>query len=352
MSSAIADYNNSTVYQRQQQEKADVAAGKVTHTDFLKLLTTQLTNQDPLNPMQDIDFTAQLAQLQALDEQMAMTKSMQAMRQDAQLQAGTNMIGKYISGTDTNGLAANGMVERVTQSDGTIYVELSNKQKVEVSTVSNIWNDANSMYQDLINSGNVIGTWVEAGVDSNNQPIRGIVEKVLIENGAVSLKLYGGKTITFDQITEMRAPTENEIYMYTLPDDLREQAELAGAMVDKGVTATDVNGDRVDGIVATAQIESGKVYLYLYDGTKILLDDVIGDPRTPTAQDASNSLKGLEVKFPDADGKTQTGIVTGAEDDPDGGGIVLLLEGGGKVFMKDVTNIKDPNAEEEDDSKK
>lgn len=348
MSSAIADYNNSTVYQRQQQEKADVAAGKVTHTDFLKLLTTQLTNQDPLNPMQDIDFTAQLAQLQALDEQMAMTKSMQAMRQDAQLQAGTNMIGKYISGTDTNGIAANGMVERVTQSGGTIYVELSNKQKVEVSTVSNIWNDANSMYQDLINSGNVIGTWVEAGTDSNNQPIRGIVEKVLIENGSVSLKLYGGKTITFDQITEMRAPTENEIYMYTLPDDLREQAELAGAMIDMGVTATDVNGDRVDGIVATAQIEGGKVYLYLYDGTKIHLDDVIGDARTPTAQDAANSLTGLEVKFPDADGKTQTGIVTGAEDDPDGGGIVLLLEGGGKVFMKDVTHIKDPNAEEEE----
>ena len=34
--------------------------------DFLQLLTVQLKFQDPLNPMQDTDFIAQLAQFSSL----------------------------------------------------------------------------------------------------------------------------------------------------------------------------------------------------------------------------------------------------------------------------------------------
>src|SRR5258708_39252608 len=36
-------------------------------TDFLKLLTTQLQHQNPLNPMSDTDFTTQLAQFSTLE---------------------------------------------------------------------------------------------------------------------------------------------------------------------------------------------------------------------------------------------------------------------------------------------
>ena len=36
--------------------------------DFLKLLVTQLTAQDPLNPLDSQDFSAQLAQFSALEQ--------------------------------------------------------------------------------------------------------------------------------------------------------------------------------------------------------------------------------------------------------------------------------------------
>ena len=35
--------------------------------DFLKILMTQLQNQDPLNPMQDKDFIAQMATFSTLE---------------------------------------------------------------------------------------------------------------------------------------------------------------------------------------------------------------------------------------------------------------------------------------------
>ena len=43
---------------------------------FLKLLVTQLQNQDPLNPMADTEFIAQLAQFASLEKLTAMADSL------------------------------------------------------------------------------------------------------------------------------------------------------------------------------------------------------------------------------------------------------------------------------------
>ncbi|WP_206518745.1 flagellar hook assembly protein FlgD [Fervidobacterium sp. 2310opik-2] len=44
---------------------------------FLKLLITQLKSQDPLEPMKDRDFIAQMSQLSSLEQVMNMSKSVQ-----------------------------------------------------------------------------------------------------------------------------------------------------------------------------------------------------------------------------------------------------------------------------------
>ena len=42
---------------------------------FLRLLTTQLANQDPLNPMEDKEFIAQLAQFSSLEQMQNLNKA-------------------------------------------------------------------------------------------------------------------------------------------------------------------------------------------------------------------------------------------------------------------------------------
>lgn len=42
---------------------------------FLRLLTTQLANQDPLNPMEDKEFIAQLAQFSSLEQMQSLNKT-------------------------------------------------------------------------------------------------------------------------------------------------------------------------------------------------------------------------------------------------------------------------------------
>ena len=46
---------------------------------FLKLLIAQLANQDPLNPMEDREFIAQMAQFSTLEQMTNMSKTLEKM---------------------------------------------------------------------------------------------------------------------------------------------------------------------------------------------------------------------------------------------------------------------------------
>jgi len=57
---------------RDERKTGDGVMGK---DDFMKLLITQLQNQDPTNPMKDNEFIAQMAQFSALEQTMNLSKS-------------------------------------------------------------------------------------------------------------------------------------------------------------------------------------------------------------------------------------------------------------------------------------
>ncbi len=77
--------------------KQGMALGK---DDFLKLLITQLRHQDPINPIEDKDFIAQLAQFSSLEQMQQLSTTMHTMMESQQkltaLSQATTMIGKMV----------------------------------------------------------------------------------------------------------------------------------------------------------------------------------------------------------------------------------------------------------------
>ena len=76
-------------------------------TDFLKIMTAQLANQDPENPTSDTDLMQQLSTVYNL-------QSNQEMMQNQGMTSAVLLIGSTITGTDANGNSVNGQVSGVT----------------------------------------------------------------------------------------------------------------------------------------------------------------------------------------------------------------------------------------------
>ncbi len=71
-------------------------ASKLTMEDFLKVLTTQLTYQDPLKPMDNQQFMAQIAQFTSLEQTQEINTSLsQLLNNQASLQS-VGLIGRTV----------------------------------------------------------------------------------------------------------------------------------------------------------------------------------------------------------------------------------------------------------------
>lgn len=122
----------------QQQATRTRSAQELGKQEFLMLLVAQLRNQDPLNPMQDREFIAQLAQLNALEQMQQLNETLSAMAELTTLGQVASFIGKQVSGLERGtGELVEGVVTRVTIVDGNVMLEVGGKH-VEVRDVVSI----------------------------------------------------------------------------------------------------------------------------------------------------------------------------------------------------------------------
>lgn len=92
---------------------------------FLQILIMQLRNQDPMQPLQDQNFIAQMAQFSALEQTVNMSKELASLRQSAGLVSG--LIGKSVEWLDETGgkmERRSGIVEAIVRRDGIQYAKV------------------------------------------------------------------------------------------------------------------------------------------------------------------------------------------------------------------------------------
>jgi flagellar basal-body rod modification protein FlgD len=86
---------------------------------FLRLLAAQIGAQNPLEPLKDTEFVAQMAQFSQLEQTTNLAKNIEALTLSGQLAQGASLIGRTVTYQPVDGSnPVTGVVERLTVADG------------------------------------------------------------------------------------------------------------------------------------------------------------------------------------------------------------------------------------------
>ena len=105
----VHDFNFKTNPTRQPQQNLG-------RDDFLKILITQLSYQDPTAPMQDKEFIAQMAQFSSLEQMTAMAKDFNKLTSMISGSEASSSLGKNVELLDGERLVQ-GTVQAVTRGE-------------------------------------------------------------------------------------------------------------------------------------------------------------------------------------------------------------------------------------------
>jgi len=198
--------------------------GELGRDQFLKLLITQLKNQDPLNPMESVEFTSQLAQFSSLEQLFSVGDNLDAIKTSLQLQEGDQMvqyIGKKVVSKGDTMTVQGGVAGPATFSlddDAEVWVSIYAADGMPVRKLSMGWQkkgDCQVPWDGRDESGKAVtdGDYsfqVQAqsakGASVSSQTyVTGEVTGVRHENGK-SLLLIGKRQILPDSIIEISQP--------------------------------------------------------------------------------------------------------------------------------------------------
>ena len=105
--------------------------GSLGKDQFLKLFVAQLKHQDPMNPMNDSEFMAQMASFSTLEQ---VTNLAMANERSSTI----GLIGRTVTYTDQNNVTHTGIVEKVTTKDGKPLLTVDGIGDVDPATITQV----------------------------------------------------------------------------------------------------------------------------------------------------------------------------------------------------------------------
>lgn len=207
LQSATAQQQAQDYLQKVKDSSTRNVGGDMGKNDFLMLLSAQLRYQDPLEPQQDSDFAAQLAQFSSLEQMQNMNTSMDTMNG---YQA-YGLVGKYVVAEiymDGSYGQLPGVVDSVFIKDGIMHAQIG-EYVVPVSSIKEVFDTNNILTTEMFmqTANQLIGKTVVADMGSEGE-IEGIVTRILVDKGKLLAQIDDGtdepKIVPVNSVVDIR----------------------------------------------------------------------------------------------------------------------------------------------------
>lgn len=120
----------------------DVLSAQTASSDYLSLLTVQLQNQDPIDPVDQGELINDLTQFSILEGIQNLNASFQEVLQLQELTQGVDLVGKEIQFVDPNdGTIAVGVADRLVRLGDQIRIAIGN-QSISLADVVSVSQNA------------------------------------------------------------------------------------------------------------------------------------------------------------------------------------------------------------------
>ncbi len=220
---------------------------------FIQMLVTQMKYQDPLNPMDNQEMLAQLAQFTALEQMMNVAKS-----SDKQLANG--MIGKYVEyqvEDETTGQTTSkyGKVDYVKLSGDTPTLGIG-EEEVTLDKVSQVISSDN--IQANTSAFEVIGKTIQATTTEKNE--KGEEQNVIVEGEVKGIKMVSGKPYVLIGTGESQISVP-----YTNAINIIEKTSITNREAKASYIDAEGSKKEVTGIVDYIKILSDGTYVCIND---------------------------------------------------------------------------------------
>jgi flagellar basal-body rod modification protein FlgD len=190
---------------------------------FLKLLTTQMKNQDPLNPMESQEFATQLATFSGVEQQVRTNELLEALSSgfgtlgmgqlgdwigmDAMAQVPAAFTGDPIAFRSDPASGAERTDLVVTDTAGNVMQRIP----IPVTDAAMEWAGTDAQGRKLPNG--IYEFFVESWsgdelLDTRPATIRATIEEAQMQDGTTYLTLAGGTRVRADEVTGLSRPPQ------------------------------------------------------------------------------------------------------------------------------------------------
>ncbi len=94
--------------------------------DFVRIIFAELANQDPLAPSDSNAMLQQLNSIRSIESDIQLIEQLKSLVTENQLAAGSNLIGKFVTGLTGTSDRVSGYVQSVSREGDSVVLQLDN----------------------------------------------------------------------------------------------------------------------------------------------------------------------------------------------------------------------------------